>query len=206
MIGAPEHTMNAKEIMSRMNDAYLSCASYRDTGEVHVRGVPSGTFETEFVRSMNQFSFEFNGDDDFRCLVRADHGKLSEFRLPAAFPTKLRMPDGFGAAIATIAGITLGSAHVVPRLLMAGDLGGRSVGAVSQPAIVREETFAGETCAWIELGVEFPSTAVLVNVRDYTLRRVLVFSPRSGGASSLEQLLDLAEVPNHGIAYEPRMA
>lgn len=196
--------MNAKHLIDRMTNTYASCASYRDTGTVYVRGVPSGSFETEFVRSTSQFCFAFNADDGCQYLVRAEHGKLAEFRLPPEFSEQLRTPDGFGAAIATITGVTLGSGHLVPRLLMTGVLGGRSISGVSQPAILGEKLVSGETWAWIELGAEFPNTFVLVSKSDYTLRRVLVLSskPTIRDPASTQSPRNLSELPNQEIAYE----
>lgn len=205
-------TMSARERLQRMGEAYRSCRSYEDRGEVHVNGVLDGTFKTKFLRSSGKFSFEFDAGESMHYLVRAEENEiLSEFRLPPTFPISLRIATRLDLALATIAGITAMSGHIVPRMLMPNVLGGRSICAVPNPTVLGEESFADEPCVWIEIGPEFPGVAVLVSTTDHTLRRYLMH-PRVvdtavlGNRSSVsKQPGPNVAVPEHAIAYAPRI-
>jgi hypothetical protein len=138
------------EIMARMARAYASCASYQDTGSVtttfyigkpHFRfgrpffGPDTETeekpFRTAFVRP-GRFYFEYRshnaGAPDERYVIWMDGGEAQSWW---TFQGSAISRSGLDMAVAGATGVSGGSAHTVPGLLLPEQIGGGALMALT---------------------------------------------------------------------------
>jgi hypothetical protein len=126
--------MSPEQILAALAEVYATCTSYRDTGVVNTRFInPAGgghtttrPFETAFVRP-DRFRFEyrsrhFEEDNWDRHIVWADDGDV---RTWWDVTPGVKVPESLGLALAGATGVSGGSAHTVPALLLPNLVGGR---------------------------------------------------------------------------------
>jgi hypothetical protein len=111
--------VRAEEVIARVAATYATAAEYGDTCEL-VMGDARGKFRTSFVRSGRLL---FDGE-------LSTKGRTHRFTLdPIA---------SVGLAVAELTGVTLGVAHVIPRLLLPNSISGRSI--LDAPATLLRRT------------------------------------------------------------------
>jgi len=150
----------AREILSAMAKAYADCTSYRDTGTVSTKFSSLGTvsadsfggersnrleFKTAFVRG-GSFRFEYSdldGHAAHKPYIIASDGKTvrSWWHVKPGVETAASL----GMAIAGATGVSSGSAHHIPRLLLP-EIDGWPLTAVVDPRLDGEETLDGHVC------------------------------------------------------------
>jgi hypothetical protein len=137
--------MNPEEILAAMAEMYATCTSYRDAGRVTTRFIDRDgrsrtsikPFTTAFVRP-DRFRFEYrdrigeaDGEWD-RYLIWAEGGWV---RAWWDVRPGVEEPESLDLALAGATGVSGGSAHAVPSLLLRGAVTGsrlpRLVGVVS---------------------------------------------------------------------------
>lgn len=167
--------MAASDVLARMKSAYESAATYTDTGRVYSLGPDGdepqqlcGLFSTSFVRASETFRFTYRDVKGESYVIQAEHGVLTELRVPFAYPLRT-----LGAAIAGITGITYGSAHSVPRMLMANRVDGRALWSAAKPSVTGRESVRDDVCCVVDLGEEWQATRVLISEISFALRREL---------------------------------
>jgi hypothetical protein len=146
--------MSPTQILDAMADAYASCVSYRDSGSVVTKFVfqdseknrnSATTFKTTFVRP-DRLRFEFTAEamGDGRCIVWS-RGQQAWTWFDS--DPGVGEAESLGLALAGATGISGGSAHTVPVLLLPGEVSGRRLGDnVAEAASVGDEMFGGVTC------------------------------------------------------------
>jgi hypothetical protein len=123
-------------VLTAVAGAYASASEYEDHGEVLKGSTPCVRFQTRFRRDQ-LFHFEYEGGHPGQPLqpwarVTREDGRLT-------FWTVLNVvaPESLSLCIAALTGISSGSAHRVPCLLMPAEVGGWRatdlVGAVLKP-------------------------------------------------------------------------
>jgi outer membrane lipoprotein-sorting protein len=130
-----ENALSATDIVRRMAETYKSCKSYQDSGTVttifhHEDGkqhTSSKPFTTAFVRP-DRFRFEFKDSFDghkwHRYIVWA-RGK--DVRTWWDIRPKMEGPESLALALAGATGVSGGSAHTIPTLLIPDQIGGRGL-------------------------------------------------------------------------------
>ena len=121
--------MNPEQILAAMVEMYASCSTYRDTGRVTITWLRAGhtsirPFETAFVRP-DRFRFEFRAQHFDGCpwdryLVWAGAGRVRTW-----WDVRPEEQESLGLALAGATGVSGGSAHKIPNLLMSEEVGGR---------------------------------------------------------------------------------
>ncbi len=131
--------MDAKSIFDHMLDKYKNCKSYKDEGLVITTSTDEAkqppqsiSFKTFFVRPSY---FRFYWDDGYGDgnSVWCD-GKKSHLY----FLGKSEEQEHLSAAIAGATGVSSGSAHTIPRLLMPDLVAGRSLAEFTSIELVKE--------------------------------------------------------------------
>lgn len=143
---------DAKAILADMAKVYETCTSYRDTGTVKTEFHPIGMgnikpFSTAFVRP-DRFRFEFKDGD----------GSLSQFRKYIVWRdgkqvkswwyigSKEEKKTSLGMALAGATGVSGASAHTIPRLLMAKEVGGWPIYDLKDLSLLDDERVDGRDC------------------------------------------------------------
>ena len=203
-----------QSVVKAMADRYASLSSYQDSGVVETVGVAPLTrrstdvfFKTYFTRP-NKLRFEWT---DFtplssfeRSAVWSDGAKAFGFH---SFEREkgAQAQQDMALAIAGATGVSHGSAHTVPNLLMGG-LGGFMLTDLGKLSLKGQETFEGEDCYVVE-GYHPNGEAwqMWIGKRDSLLRKLR--TPASGGEFQEEihrYVRTDAEVPE--AIYRPKVA
>ncbi len=165
--------LSADDLLARMVQRYAAARSYEDRGSVTTvftrddgRSFTTGRrFRTAFVRP-DEFRFEFVDELDMAVTKRFivwKHGlAVRRFWDPHG---DVEYPSSLSLALAGATGVSSGSAHVVPRLLLPDEVGGRSLADMTRLERLEDADCDGAPCAriagfyagerrtiWIELG------------------------------------------------------
>jgi outer membrane lipoprotein-sorting protein len=141
--------LSGKQILDKMVSVYASCSSYSDKGEakaVFQNGlVRARPFSTAFIRpSKIRFEFEDSGED---YVVWQDGASVKSWW---SVKPQVRLFETLDMALAGAAGVSGGSAIVVPSMLL-GDLhDSHRIQNLTKLAIVGEEKIGGRTAYKIE--------------------------------------------------------
>lgn len=185
--GQVSETPSPQTIIARMAERYAAASSYQGSGVVETvvegalpRRSTDVSFKIAFKRPQ-MLRFEWAQVSPLslpgRSVVWSDGEKT--FAYYTHDPDKVEKPEGLGMAIAGATGVSLGSAHTVPRLL-AREAGGFSVTNLSRVTLKGQERFEGEECYMLE-GYRPSGEAwrLWVGKIDYLLRKVRT-GPRGG--------------------------
>jgi hypothetical protein len=131
--------MAPEQILAAMAEVYATCASYRDAGRVVTRFVTTDRprtsikpFTTAFVRP-DRFRFEYrdrfgDGEGEWdRYIVWAGGGVVRSWW---SIQPDAEEPESLALALAAATGVSGGSAHTVPALLLPDVVGGRRLTAL----------------------------------------------------------------------------
>lgn len=152
----PQAKPTARLLLKRMAEKYSRLISYQDEGVVvttydeetggRIEKVP---FKTSFKRP-NLFRFEWT--DYF--LSKLGNKRVVWSNGKDAFtywePDRYEKEKYLGLAIAGATGVSSGSAHTVPRLLLADEVSGFSVSELKNTSLLGEEVFEGVLCYHIK--------------------------------------------------------
>jgi hypothetical protein len=148
--------MSPNDILSAMADAYASCVSYRDTGSVVTRFLhqepkdghtSTKPFRTAFVRP-DKFRFEYAHEG--RRYIVWSHGQST--RTWWGVDPGVEEAESLGLALAGATGISSGSAHTVPVLLLPGVVSGRRLyDNLAEAALAGDENVGGAGCHLVAL-------------------------------------------------------
>jgi hypothetical protein len=143
----------AKEVLAAMAKTYALCRTYQDQGKVQITFIePKGNriqeihFSTAFVRP-DRFRFEYRDWDFFkkqRCFIICEEGAT----VKAWWDVEpgVKTPKSLELALAGATGVSAGSAHTIPALLLPEEVGGKKLTDLREPSLAAEEEVAGEDC------------------------------------------------------------
>lgn len=207
-----EATASAQSILERTATVYRTCRSYRDTGAVTIVFIePRGKsqtvvrpFRTEFVRP-RRFRFEYTekqGGTVERYVVWDDgHVARSWWTVDPQVRTSpsLRMP------LAGATGVSGGSAHTAPRLLMPETVGGWAITDLANARVLGADRVGGADC-WKLTGLDRQGNPnyVWIDKRTYLLRKEFYRwdNPRTETTTIYQPQIDVA-IPDSVFTFTP---
>ena len=132
-------TLQAHEVLNRMAKTYANCKSYRDSGvvksvlilPVNGKQITEKPFTTAFVRP-DRFRFEFKAMEfgGERYLVWQGGNDVKTWWDVKPGVEKV---ESLGLALAGPTGVSGGSAHTIPALLLPREVGGRRLTDITEP-------------------------------------------------------------------------
>ena len=152
-------SLTAQQILDRMATTYATCKSYRDSGVVtndfgpHSAGdnfprhVDVKPFRTAFVRP-DQFRFEY--DDATPEKPYIVWAKAGEVRTWWYIKPGVENPSSLDVGIAGATGVSSGSAHTIPTLLLPDQITGAKLSAMTDLTRLPDETLDGTPCFKLE--------------------------------------------------------
>ena len=176
-------SLSAQQILDRMATTYATCKSYRDSGVVtndfgpHSAGehfpphIDIKPFRTAFVRP-DQFRFEYdNPTPDKPYIVWAKGGEVRTWWYIKPGVEKLPSLD-LGVAGAT--GVSGGSAHTIPMLLLPDRLTGAKLSAMIDLTRLPDESLDGTPCFKLQgkYGFGNQPTTLWLEKATYLVRRI----------------------------------
>jgi hypothetical protein len=162
----------AERLLKEVTFAYRVCDSYDDTGRVEYAHPETGVvmrleFHTQFVRP-ETFQFGFRNIDPKFQYELSRHGKGANLTRNG----ENEWFDSFDLAVASLSGVSMGSAHTVPRLLMWREVGGWPVTELDQASQLADVFIAGRRCLrvqgkhpWEEVWLELVVDAEILLIR-----------------------------------------
>jgi outer membrane lipoprotein-sorting protein len=147
----------AQEIVNKMLAVYANCSSYIDEGHVSILFIQNSgkrtvlrPFSTAFVRP-SKFRYEFKdrfGESEWNNYIVSMKG--DEVKTFWSIKPDMPPPANLQMAIAGATGVSGGSAHTVPRMLMPEVLGYNKFKLLSQLQLISEEQVNGADAYKIE--------------------------------------------------------
>jgi len=166
--------LTAQQILERMAASYAACKSYRDSGAVtnffnrqHIDAKP---FRTAFVRP-DQFRFEYHDptpEKPYIVWAKGDEVRTWWYVRPGA-----QNPPSLGRGIAGATGVSGGSAHTIPALLLPDRIGGRSLASLADPTRLPDEAVDGTPCFKLQGKFADQPTTLWLDKETYLVRRIV---------------------------------
>ena len=211
----PSSAPSGPELISRMAQVYRTCASYRDTGVVRIvyfekfgKRTEERPFKTAFVRP-GAFRFEYT-ETTFvggkRRYIVWQGGR--EVKTWWDVKPGVGTPSSLDMALGGATGVSGGSAHTVPRLLLPEAVSGRSLGDMKDVKRLGDAPCGEGTCARLSGIYADSRRTVWVDLKSLLIRRVEVETVfpdfRAEETTTYEPVVD-GEVPAELLAFgEPQ--
>jgi hypothetical protein len=176
--------VDAVSLLSRVASGYATMSSYSDDGIVLQTSEGSNeTHKTEFVtifRRPSMFRFKFSSPHPYPPLSHvitshicgSDGSKAYVWTKAYDRPSKTEVKETLSMAVASVTGISGGSAHTIGALLIP-EIGGFRFQDLERPSAIREEMFEGALCVVIQ--AHHPRGSVVsawIDHETLTLRKV----------------------------------
>jgi outer membrane lipoprotein-sorting protein len=176
---AKEAPLTAEQILQRMAETYASCKSYRDSGIVSIVFIDAGgkrteekPFTTAFIRP-DRFRFEYTeskGDRErYRYIVWR---KGNDVRTWWDVIPGVRQLQSLGLALAGATGVSGGSAHTVPALLLPDEVGGRRLTDVTEARRVKDAKLGKVECFRIQCKYADSPMTLWIEAKTFLVRRI----------------------------------
>ena len=166
--------LTAQRILEKMATTYATCQSYRDSGAVtnffnpeHIDVKP---FRTAFVRP-DQFRFEYddpNPEKPYIVWAKGDEVRTWWYVRPG-----VQNPPSLGRGIAGATGVSGGSAHTIPVLLLPERIGGRSMALLTDLTRLPDETVDDTPCFKLQGKFADQPTTLWLERETYLIRRMV---------------------------------
>jgi hypothetical protein len=203
---------SAGEILSRVAAAYGDCQSYRDRGVVRVTFIQADgrrwtelkPFTTAFRRP-DRFRFEFlegPSDDARRYIVWAQSGAVHTWR--DVRPGVSSEPS-LGLALAGATGVSGGSAHTIPALLLPQAVDGWRLTDLSDVTRLEDAMLGGRSCIRVQgRKLKNPST-VWIDRETFLVRQIDEANtfPDFRTEQTTTYTPEFGEVGDDMLAFEP---
>ena len=174
---------SARQIIARMERAYAGCKSYQDTGLVKILSVATSPeernytserpFKTAFVRS-GRFRFEFSDKGEWsrnprRYIVwRSGESVQTWWDLAEKLETK----ESLDLALAGATGISGGSAHLIPSMLIPKEVSGRKLSEFTRAWREKDGTLDASACFRVTLIQDQWWQLLWIDKKSYLVRRI----------------------------------
>lgn len=205
--------LSAQEILERTAKAYAECASYRDTGVVRIVYLEGGgerteerPFATAFVRP-DRFRFEYDETSVLGARRRYIVWRLGN-RVQTWWDVKpgVQAQGSLSLALAGATGVSGGSAHAIPALLLPGEVKGRRLTDMTDIRRVADANVGGADCYCIEGRYADMPRTVCVDRGTFLVRRIEFEESfpnfRTHETTTYEPSID-EPVPQELLAFDP---
>lgn len=179
----PQDEPDAGQILNRMAETYAQCKTYRDSGtvttvfiEAQKRRTDEKPFTTAFVRP-DRFRFEYQHhlgvggilETTISYVVCRNADKILTWW--DARP-EIKENESLGRALAGATGISGGSAHTVPALLIPDEVGGWRLNDITEPKRIEDAIHDNSACLRIQgTFIDHPMT-IWIDRESFLVRRI----------------------------------
>lgn len=180
--------VTAQQILDKMATTYATCKSYRDSGVVtndfgphnatdrYPRHIDIKPFRTAFVRP-DQFRFEYDdATPDKPYIIWAKGGEVRTWwhvRQQLGQPG-VESPPSLDHGVGGATGVSSGSAHTIPVLLLPDQITGARLSAMTDLTRLPDETLHGTPCFKLDgkYGFGHTPTTLWLEKETYLIRRI----------------------------------
>ena len=184
--GPKPAALKAQDVLDRMAAVYAGCKSYIDSGVVKtVFVLPDGNqtevkpFTTAFVRP-DQFRFEFTlkGGGPERRFVVWRRGKEVQtwWDLDLGVEKRKSLQKSLGSALAGVAGLSDGSAHTIPALLLPKEVEGRRLTDLKEAKRIEDDKIDKVECFRIQGKYADTPMTLWIDQKTFLVRRIVTLT------------------------------
>ena len=205
--------LSSREILDRLAKAYAGCESYRDSGEVSITFIENGNrrldirpFKTAFIRP-DRFRYEYvatnPANKTSRYLIWRNKDEVQSWW---DITPGVKKPESLALAVASATGVSGGSAHTVPTMLMPKELGGARLSDFPNLKRGEDDKLDGIECYRIE-GVVFKApTTYWIEKKTFLLRKIAATT--DFGTFQTEQTTSYKptfgeKIPEDALVFDP---
>ncbi len=181
--------MDMTSTIDQITNAYAALSHYEDTGTVLAEREgrqSTASFRTHFERD-RRFSFMVTVDappgHEHTHQLSRENGKLRYVDPDGREET----PESLASAIASLAGVSLGCAHTIPRLLLPQEIGGRGVFDWTDRSLGADLVLDGLPCFQLEVGEGDYRQKIYVAQESLLIRRLTI--EEIGGTRTLDYVI-----------------
>lgn len=174
----PPDGLQALDVLDRTAKVYAGCKSYRDTGVVTIVFVAATgdrtderPFETTFVRP-DRFRFEYTRNRRARGDRYIVWRKGEEVRTWWDVKPGVERPESLELALAAATGVSGGSAHTIPALLLPQEVGGGRLTDLKEARRAEDASLDGVECFRIEGTYGGHPVTVWIDKKSFLVRRI----------------------------------
>jgi outer membrane lipoprotein-sorting protein len=206
--------LQAGHVLDRMAKAYAHCKSYRDSGVVRtmfIEATGKRTVETRFATAVvrpDRFRFEYEAKQidgrEFRCIVWRSGNEVQTW---SNVDLGLEKPKSLDSAVAGVVGVSGGSAHTVPALLLPNDVTGRRLTDMTEAKRVEDSKLGKVDCFRIEGNfVKDHPITIWIDKKTFLVRRIdsrqkfAAFCTEE--TTSYDPVFD-EEIPDRKLEFDP---
>ena len=171
--------LTAKDIIQRMAEAYAKSRSYSDSGVVKTvfistdsRRTTEKPFTTAFIRP-DRFRFEFrekkHGNREYRYIVYRDGKDVQTYW---DVDNGIRKAESLDGAVARAAGVSSGSAHRIPAMLLPDEITWRRAIRFHDPKRIGDAVFDTADCFRIHDAIMGGPVTLWIDKKTFMLRKV----------------------------------
>ena len=170
--------LTAETILAQMNHTYSSCQTYHDTGVVTTTFIQSSgnwidekPFLTAFVRP-DRFRFEYQETQssvEYRYIIWRNNAEvLSWWDVKPGIGTE----ESLDMAIAGATGVSSGSAHMIPTLLLPNEISGRRLTDITEARRIADTEIDSVNCYRIQGKYADDSITIWIEADTFLVRRI----------------------------------
>ncbi len=213
----PEKTkstrLTASQILERMAEVYVHCNSYRDTGLVRTvflyeRGsrLEEKMFRTEFVRP-NLFRFEYGesettGPKNRYIVWSKGKNVLTWWDVRPGVKRK----ESLNLALAGATGVSSGSAHTIPALLIPDEVSGRRLTDMTELERLKDADHGTVSCFRIRGKYAHIPRTIWIDRNTFLVRMIedqrRFDGFRTENTTTYQPVID-SEIPKHDLEFDP---
>jgi len=208
-----ERSLDAQQILDRMAKVYANCKSYRDSGVVNTLFIDARgnrtvekLFTTAFIRP-DRFRFEYKekrswGREPHRVVWRQGE----EVQMLADLKPGSEKVESLAMAVARAAGVSSGSAHKIPALLLP-EIGGRRLTDIAEAHRTGDAKIGEADCFRVEGKYADSPVTLWIDQASFLVRRVDMHNDlgnnlRTEETTTYEPVVD-GEVTAELLAFHP---
>lgn len=176
-----ESDPSAEDVLAIVAETYGNCSSYIDSGTAtltttYKNGRESKTrckFKTSYIRGkkfrfayrLNVFDLGYGGP-----VVLIHDDQATKVKLEGK--DEFEVQESLGAAVARLTGVSVGTAHTVPSLLMPKEIGGRKILSLRDITPLKTEKVAQKSCYKIEGSIHGSKIVMWIDKSTYLLAKI----------------------------------
>jgi outer membrane lipoprotein-sorting protein len=168
----------ARDVLDRMAKTYAECKSYRDSGmgkikiiEPQGKFVQATSFSTVFVRP-KRFRFEYTQKQMFFETRRILWCNGNEVKSWWSVQPGIKKEESLGMAVAGATGVSGGSAHTIPALLLPNEVGGRCLTDLTEAKRIEDDHIGKVACFRINGNYGDSPMTLWLDQKQFLVRRM----------------------------------
>jgi outer membrane lipoprotein-sorting protein len=167
----------ATQVIDKMASAYATCQTYYDSGTVTTLyhsddGDQSEIkqFSTAMIRP-HEFRFEFNDEHDSQSRYIVWQNR-DDVRTWWDLNQRSEREESLGMALAGATGVSGGSAHTIPSLLLPNEIGGRKLTDIEAAKLGENKPLGDHVCLTIEAVYAGNPITIWIDEQTFLVRRI----------------------------------